>query len=87
MIFRTAPLIAVAFLATAATAQMPPQTVGVIELETRTVPRTIVEPGRAIAAAEVDIRPRVEGTVTEILYQAGRPVEAGDALFQIDPST
>ncbi len=87
MALRHAALLAVVFLATSANAQMPPQSVGVFELETRTVPRTIVEPGRAIASAEVEIRPRVEGTVTEIVYSAGQPVEAGDVLFRIDPST
>ena len=87
MVLRSTHLLAFVFLATAADAQMPPPTVGVIELETQAIPRTIVEPGRAIASAEVDIRPRVEGTVAEIVYQAGRPVEAGDVLFQIDPST
>ncbi|QFT61304.1 efflux RND transporter periplasmic adaptor subunit [Roseivivax sp. THAF30] len=87
MAFRFLHLLTVVFIASAAHAQMPPPTVGVIELEAQAVPRTIVEPGRAIASAEVDILPRVEGTITEIAYQAGLPVEAGDVLFQIDSST
>lgn len=87
MLLRASPFLALVFLSTAAIAQMPHPTVGVIELTTQAVPRTLVEPGRAIASAEVDIRPRVGGTVTEIAYQAGQRVEAGDVLFRIERST
>ncbi|WP_375261363.1 efflux RND transporter periplasmic adaptor subunit [Palleronia sp.] len=87
MVLRLSFVFGVAILASAAHAQMPPPSVGVIELQTQTVPRTLVEPGRAIASAEVAIRPRVGGTVTEILYQPGETVEAGDPLFRIDPAT
>ncbi|WP_242494065.1 efflux RND transporter periplasmic adaptor subunit [Salipiger sp. IMCC34102] len=66
---------------------MPPPAVGVITLEMREIPRTLVEPGRAIAAAQVGIRPRVGGMVTEILYQPDTPVEAGTPLFRIDPDS
>ncbi|EGJ19286.1 RND family efflux transporter MFP subunit (plasmid) [Cereibacter sphaeroides WS8N] len=87
MVRRAGHLFAFLVVASTANAQMPPPTVGVIQLEAQAVPRSLVEPGRAMASAEVDIRPRVAGVVTEILYQAGRPVEAGDVLFRIEPST
>ncbi|MBS1301359.1 efflux RND transporter periplasmic adaptor subunit [Loktanella sp. SALINAS62] len=87
MVFRPRHMLAFVFMATATQAQMPPPTVGVIELGTQSVPRTLVEPGRAIASAEVSIRPRVGGTVNEILYSPGEMVEAGDPLFRIDPAT
>jgi membrane fusion protein (multidrug efflux system) len=66
---------------------MPPKSVGVVELQRQEVPRVVTLPGRAVAAAAAAIRPRVGGIVTEILYTAGRPLKAGDPMFRIDNTT
>ena len=54
-----------------------PVEVGVITLEQAEVPYTITVPGRAVAYEQVDIRPRVAGGISEILYHPGRPVSVG----------
>jgi membrane fusion protein, multidrug efflux system len=61
-----------------------PLTVGVIEVETETVPYIVTVPGRAVAYQQVNIRPQVDGVVSEIVYQPGRPISIGDVLFRID---
>lgn len=61
--------------------------VGVIDLVVQEVPRVYVLPGRAVAFEEADIRPRVGGIVTEIIYAQGEAIEAGDPMFRIDPVT
>lgn len=66
---------------------MPPKQVGVVEVQRQDVPRIITLPGRAVAAAAAGIRPRVGGIVTEILYQPGRAIEAGDPMFRIEAAT
>ncbi|WP_319411773.1 efflux RND transporter periplasmic adaptor subunit [uncultured Cohaesibacter sp.] len=64
-----------------------PLTVGVITLQESDVPYEITLPGRAVAYEKVDIRPRVEGVISEISYKPGRPVNVGDLLFRIDNET
>ena len=66
---------------------MPPKQVGVVQVSRQDVPRIITLPGRAVAAAAAAIRPRVGGIVTEILYQPGRPIAAGDPMFRIEATT
>ncbi|MBZ4023892.1 efflux transporter periplasmic adaptor subunit [Rhodobacter sp. TJ_12] len=61
--------------------------VGVMTLEKSDVPYSVTLPGRAVAYEQVDIRPRVAGVISDILYKAGRPVQAGDPLFAIDGDT
>ncbi|RNF33337.1 efflux RND transporter periplasmic adaptor subunit [Paracoccus methylarcula] len=84
-------LAAVALLAFAsvATAQesAPPKQVGVVEITSQSVPRVVTLPGRAVSGAEAAIRPRVGGMITEILYDAGRPLKQGDPMFRIDATT
>lgn len=63
-----------------------PRAVGVVTMTQQEVPRIFTLPGRAVAHQEADIRPRVEGIVTEILYEAGKPLAAGAPMFRIDPS-
>lgn len=86
MLLRLTCILGLALCATSAGAQSRTPSVGVIPVETRSIPRTLNEPGRAIASAEVEIRPRVAGPVTEVLYQAGTTVAAGDPMFQIEPA-
>ncbi|EEX16742.1 acriflavine resistance protein F [Citreicella sp. SE45] len=52
-------------------------------LESRDEPFTVTVPGRAVAYEQVDVRPRVGGAISEVVYELGRPVEAGDVLFRI----
>lgn len=61
--------------------------VGVITLATRDVPYSVTLPGRAVAWQTADIRPRVSGVIAEILYDPGRPITAGDAMFRIEDDT
>ncbi len=63
---------------------MGPKQVGVVTVKNEAVPLISTLPGRAIARDAVDIRPRVEGFVTEVLYNPGRPITAGTPMVQID---
>ena len=68
---------AILMAASSAHAQQPspPRQVGVIEMRREEVPRIVTLPGRAVAAEETAIRPRVSGMITEILYRAGAAIE------------
>ncbi|MCA0995538.1 efflux RND transporter periplasmic adaptor subunit [Alloyangia pacifica] len=61
--------------------------VGVVTLETADVPYSVTLPGRSTAFEEVAIRPRVDGVISEILYEPGSDVKKGDVLFRIDGDT
>ena len=62
-----------------------PAEVGVMQVQSQTVPLSVTLPGRAVAHATTAIRPRVGGIITEILYVPGTQVQAGTPLFRIDP--
>ncbi len=64
-----------------------PTQVGVIELEEARVPYSVTLPGRAVAFEETDIRPRVAGVISEIVYEPGTEVLVGDVLFRIEGDT
>ncbi len=88
----SAGLISLALSASAFAQPMPggdrgPIPAGVITLREAQVPFSVTLPGRAIAYEEVNIRPRVDGTINEIPYEAGRKVEKGDVLFRIEGDT
>ena len=61
-----------------------PREVGVLTLERQSVPVTVTLPGRAVAYHQTAIRPQVGGEITEIAYQPGQPVKAGQVLFRLD---
>lgn len=61
-----------------------PVQVGVMTLKRQDVPQVFDLPGRAVAFAQVSIRPRVSGVVTAIDYTPGKQVATGDPLFQLD---
>ncbi len=42
--------------------------------------------GRTAAIDEVSVRARVSGYITDVTYQPGQEVKAGQVLFQIDPT-
>lgn len=48
------------------------------------MPRISTIPGRAVAYQQANIRPRVDGVIQSILYQAGKELTKGDPLFQLD---
>lgn len=61
--------------------------VGYMVLESTSVPVQQVLTGRAVARSATQLRPRVAGEITGILYTPGASVEAGTPLFTIDPLT
>ena len=61
-----------------------PVEVGVIELESRSVPRTIELPGRVVAYATAEVRPQVDGIVRKIVFREAGTVKAGDVLYELD---
>lgn len=67
--------------------QMPPQPVTVVTLHAQDVALTTTLPGRVAASAEAEVRPQVNGIVTERLFDEGSHVAVGDPLFRIDPTT
>ncbi|WBU56068.1 efflux RND transporter periplasmic adaptor subunit [Paracoccus sediminicola] len=80
-----------AILAGAATAQeqpggeAPPPAVTIVTLSAQDVTLTSSLPGRVIASAEAELRPQVNGLITERLFEEGSVVAAGDPLYRIDP--
>lgn len=64
-----------------------PREVGVITAERQEVPRSYVLPGRAVAYEQADIRPRLTGVVTAILYEPGKPITRGTPMFQLDDTS
>lgn len=42
-------------------------------------------PGRAVSMNVSQIRPQVDGVITEVLFEEGTYVEKGEQLYQIDP--
>lgn len=72
---------------TAGGAAAKPREVGVITAEKQEVPRSYVLPGRAVAYEEADIRPRMTGVITEILYEPGRAITRGTPMFRMDDTS
>lgn len=65
----------------------PPRTVTVVTLHSQDVPLTTTLPGRVTASAEAEVRPQVNGIITERLFEEGRRVKVGEPLFRIDRTT
>ncbi|MFV0243457.1 MAG: efflux RND transporter periplasmic adaptor subunit [Qingshengfaniella sp.] len=64
-----------------------PPSVTVVTLHPQDVTLTATLPGRIKASAEAEVRPQVAGIITERLFREGSTVQAGDALYTIDPAT
>ena len=60
--------------------------VSVAELSARPVELTVTLPGRVAASRVAQVRPQVQGLVTERLFDEGQTVAAGDPLYRIDPA-
>ncbi|SIS88293.1 efflux RND transporter periplasmic adaptor subunit [Insolitispirillum peregrinum] len=71
----------------AAPAAPPPPEVTVQTLATQTVPLYTDLPGRTAAYRVAEVRPQVSGIVLKRLFTEGSEVQAGQQLYQIDPST
>lgn len=65
---------------------MPPQSVGVITLQTQAVKIHTSLPGRTSAYEIAQVRPQVTGVIQKRLFTEGTDVTAGQQLYQIDPS-
>lgn len=84
--FAAAMAVVLACAGAAAQAQTEgPVTAGYVELSLTEVPVRVILTGRAVAQSATQLRPRVGGAVTAILYTPGSRVEAGTPLFEIDP--
>ncbi len=64
-----------------------PAPVTVVTVEPQDVTLTSLLPGRVAASAEAEVRPQVNGIITERLFEEGADVAAGDPLYQIDVAT
>lgn len=67
--------------------EAPPTTVTVVTVQPETAILTTTLPGRVVASAVSEVRPQVAGIITERLFDEGGSVEAGEALYTIDPAT
>lgn len=72
-----------------APAQQPPRLpqVGVITAQLSQVPNQLAMTGRAQASATAEIRPQVEGIITERRFKEGAVVQKGDILYQLDDAS
>ncbi|WP_102109286.1 efflux RND transporter periplasmic adaptor subunit [Oceaniglobus roseus] len=67
--------------------ERPPQAVTVVTLKAQDVTLTSTLPGRVKASAMAEVRPQVNGIITERLFTEGGKVSEGDPLYQIDPAS
>jgi len=66
---------------------MPPATVTVVTVQPETITLTSTLPGRVAASAEAEVRPQVNGIITERLFEEGAQVAVNDPLYKIDPAS
>lgn len=67
--------------------EAPPVPVTIVELEPQDITLTAQMPGRVRASRVAEVRPQVNGLITERLFDEGTPVEQGDPLYKIDSDT
>lgn len=65
----------------------PPAAVSVVEVQPQQVMLSATLPGRVVAAAVAEVRPQVNGIITERYFTEGSAVEKGDVLYKIDSAT
>ncbi|MEN4918197.1 efflux RND transporter periplasmic adaptor subunit [Achromobacter spanius] len=70
----------------AAAVTVPPMKVIVVTVGREPVDFNVDLPGRIEPIRTAEVRARVDGIVEKLLYNEGSDVQAGDPLFQIDPS-
>lgn len=64
-----------------------PASVTVIEVAPQTVTLTSTLPGRVAASAQAEVRPQVNGIITERLFEEGAQVSVNDPLYRIDAAS
>ena len=64
----------------------PPPVVTVITAQQESIPRTVELPGRTSPYLIAELRPQVNGIIKARKFEEGSLVEAGQLLYQIDPS-
>ena len=62
----------------------PAPSVSVVTLEKQPVVHEMVLPGRVSPSRQSQVRPQVDGVITERLFEEGAYVEKGQQLYQID---
>ena len=67
--------------------QQPTPEVGVVTLQSQPVPVVSQLTGRTTASLSAEVRPQVGGIIQKRLFTEGDMVKAGQALYQIDPSS
>ena len=72
-------------LAQGAAGAPPALAVSVIQATPTTLPNILEITAQAEGAKETEVRARVGGILVKRLYEEGRPVAAGQPLFQLDP--
>lgn len=65
---------------------MPPPTVLYVKMVPQRVDLTVTLLGQVSAFTVSDVRPQANGIIQERLFEEGAEVEAGQALYKIDPS-
>lgn len=63
---------------------MPAPSVSVVTLKQQPVVHEMVLPGRVSPSRQSQVRPQVDGVITERLFEEGAYVEKGQQLYQID---
>lgn len=66
--------------------QRPPPKVGFVVATPTEVPQPVTLGGRTVAFETSEVRPQVAGIIQRRLFTEGSVVQAGQPLFQIDPS-
>ena len=64
--------------------QQPAPSVSVVTIASQQVEHTVTLPGRVSPMRQSQVRPQVEGVLTERLFEEGALVEKGQQLYQID---
>ncbi len=70
----------------AAQVTKPIMEVSTLQLEPQQIIRRHSLPGRVTALRQADVRPQVDGIITQRLFDEGTEVEKGQQLYQIDPT-
>jgi len=64
-----------------------PTSVTVVTVQPQSVTLTSTLPGRVAASAEAEVRPQVNGIITERMFEEGADVDVNAPLYQIDTVT
>ncbi|ASJ74026.1 efflux RND transporter periplasmic adaptor subunit [Granulosicoccus antarcticus] len=65
----------------------PPQAVTVVAVQPQEIMLSSLLPGRVVAAAVAEVRPQVNGIITDRFFTEGSHIEQGDVLYKIDSAT